>query len=401
MNIKVNALIVDDDERISDSVADTLASLGHAFDIATNQHDAQGLLERNLYDYVLLDLQIPAKPNRGGAHTEFGSNLLRYIQHLKGNGQLPVIVMTGYSADCLDLSTELLANGAREFIAKPFPNKGRTLACVIRKVLGNPTAPRTESTSTGQFPGAELVFFTDRVEICGAPICTRKPSATRWLILNALRERHLNGTYMSLTGQELAKTAQIKESSVAGAIRGLRTNISQVLSSQNITSDGSDVVHNRGAGYQLGPRVRVIDGESSALGAIMDNVPGPDVHNVHNRPVHDVHNLPVHDVHNLPVHDVHNRLVHDVHDVPIPGVHNRAVHDSTTDVLRDADDDVRIEWILQQIQVGRRLKGPDIVERFGCSSKTAYRLLKSLRERGEIQFVGSPRVGFYEHSEER
>ncbi|WP_425618753.1 response regulator [Anatilimnocola sp. NA78] len=379
MNIKVNALIVDDDERISDSVADTLASLGHAFDIATNQHDAQGLLERNLYDYVLLDLQIPAKPNRGGAHTEFGSNLLRYIQHLKGNGQLPVIVMTGYSADCLDLSTELLANGAREFIAKPFPNKGRTLACVIRKVLGNPTVPRTESASTTQFPGAEMVFFTDRVEICGAPICTRKPSATRWIILNALRERHLNGTYMSLTGQELAKTAQIKESSVAGAIRGLRTNISQVLSSQNITSDGSDVIHNRGAGYQLGPRVRVIDGESSALGAIMDNVPG-----------RDVHNSTVHDVHNPRVHDVHN-----------PGVHNRAVHNSTTDVLRDADDDVRIEWILQQIQMGRHLKGPDIVERFGCSSKTAFRLLKSLRERGEIQFVGSPRVGFYEHSEER
>ncbi|WP_425614257.1 response regulator [Anatilimnocola sp. NA78] len=382
MNIKVNALIVDDDERISDSVADTLASLGHAFDIATNQHDAQWLLERNLYDYVLLDLQIPAKPNRGGAHTEFGSNLLRYIQHLKGNGQLPVIVMTGYSADCLDLSTELLANGAREFIAKPFPNKGRTLACVIRKVLGNPTAPRTESALTRQFPGAEMVFFTDRVEICGASICTRKPSATRWIILNALRERHLNGTYMSLTGQELAKTAQIKESSVAGAIRGLRTNISQVLSNQNITSDGSDVIHNRGAGYQFGPRVRVIDGESSVLGAIMDNVPGRDVHN-------------------RTVHDVHNPRVHDVHDVPIPGVHNRAVYDSTTDVLRDADDDVRIEWILQQIQMGRRLKGPDIVERFGCSSKTAYRLLKSLRERGEIQFVGSPRVGFYERSEER
>ena len=58
-----------------------------------------------------------------------------------------VIVMTAYSSDCLDLTTELHAHGASEFIAKPFSNKGRTLASVIRKVLSDqpvivPDAPK-------------------------------------------------------------------------------------------------------------------------------------------------------------------------------------------------------------------------------------------------------------------
>jgi DNA-binding response OmpR family regulator len=53
--------------RYIDSIEDSLFSIGHTHDRATNQHDAQKLLQNNDYGYVLLDLQIPAKPHRGGA----------------------------------------------------------------------------------------------------------------------------------------------------------------------------------------------------------------------------------------------------------------------------------------------------------------------------------------------
>jgi len=145
--MKRKALVVEDDERIIESIEDALFSIGHEHDWVTNQHDAQLRLKESEYDYVLLDLQIPAKPNRGGANREFGCNPLRDIQRIKGRCRTPVIVMTAYSSDCLDLSTDLQANGASEFIAKPFSNKGRTLASVIRKVLCDQTPKRSPRAS--------------------------------------------------------------------------------------------------------------------------------------------------------------------------------------------------------------------------------------------------------------
>ena len=62
--MKPKALVVEDDHRIIESIEDTLFSIGHEHDWATNQQDARRLLKEGEYDYVLLDLQIPAKPNR-------------------------------------------------------------------------------------------------------------------------------------------------------------------------------------------------------------------------------------------------------------------------------------------------------------------------------------------------
>ena len=133
--MKPRALIVEDDERIIDSVEDALFSIGHEHIWVTNQSDAQEALQSGDFAYVLLDLQIPARPNRGGADKQYGINLLADIQRIKGPGQMPVIMMTAYTAECLDLTSELRAAGANEFISKPFKNNGRTLAKVIRKVL--------------------------------------------------------------------------------------------------------------------------------------------------------------------------------------------------------------------------------------------------------------------------
>ena len=77
-------MVVEDDDRIIDTIEDTLFSIGHDHDRATNQYDAQQMLRECEYSYVLLDLQIPAKPNRGGADKEFGCNLLKNIQRIKG-----------------------------------------------------------------------------------------------------------------------------------------------------------------------------------------------------------------------------------------------------------------------------------------------------------------------------
>ena len=131
----MKALVVEDDPTIVEMVEDVLFSLGHEFEVATNQQDAQQLLKSMDFDYVLLDLQIPAKANRGGADKQYGINLLKDIQRMKAPSPPPVIMMTAHLADGFNLSSELQRNGVRECIAKPFSDAARPLSSVILAVV--------------------------------------------------------------------------------------------------------------------------------------------------------------------------------------------------------------------------------------------------------------------------
>jgi two-component system, NtrC family, nitrogen regulation response regulator NtrX len=133
---KYRVLIVEDDERIVSQIEDVLASLGHEHEWAANQADAWKLFESKYFDYVLLDMQIPPDAH-GRALVECGLNFLRAIRKHKGADMPPVIIMTAYAGTCFDMTRSLIANGARDFIAKPFPETGRTLMTVIRGVLGS------------------------------------------------------------------------------------------------------------------------------------------------------------------------------------------------------------------------------------------------------------------------
>ena len=82
MSGKVRALVVEDDLKIREEIEDTLCTLGHDHDWAKSQQDARELLEQNRYDYVLVDLQIPARTGRGFAKIEHGRNLVEQIQQV-------------------------------------------------------------------------------------------------------------------------------------------------------------------------------------------------------------------------------------------------------------------------------------------------------------------------------
>jgi DNA-binding response OmpR family regulator len=140
-------LVVEDDDQIKASVEDTLFSLGHGHVWVTNQADAQEALKTGEFDYALLDLEIPARAG-GDASAEFGLNLLRKIRRTRQADRLPVILMAARRAACVDLFSELMRNGVNECISKPFPNRGRTLASVIRMVLGSVDGQTTWLTVT-------------------------------------------------------------------------------------------------------------------------------------------------------------------------------------------------------------------------------------------------------------
>jgi DNA-binding response OmpR family regulator len=151
--VNPTALVVEDDPLIVPVLEDSLVALHHEYDVAGSQADAEQLLAAKRYDYVLLDLAIPARATSGGASTDFGLLLLEHIRAAHAPSELPVMVMTVRTGECVDLTKRLVAAGANEFISKPFPASGRTLASVIRSVLERPAAPDKgsgDSTTTDE-----------------------------------------------------------------------------------------------------------------------------------------------------------------------------------------------------------------------------------------------------------
>ncbi|MFN6399366.1 MAG: response regulator [Planctomycetota bacterium] len=89
-------------------------------DAVTNVEDAKKQLASTSYSCVLLDLCIPAKPDRGGASEDFGVILLKEIQRIKKPFPPQVYMMTAHTAQGFDLAAKLLRLGVRDFISKPF-----------------------------------------------------------------------------------------------------------------------------------------------------------------------------------------------------------------------------------------------------------------------------------------
>lgn len=122
----MKALVVEDDPSVVEMVEDVLYSLDHEYVWANNLHDARNALDTQDFGYVLLDLEFPTKPNRGlaAASKENGSLFLEYVQKEKGFGQLPVIVMSGHVAYCLNQSNEFREKGPPSSL----PNRSRLKA---------------------------------------------------------------------------------------------------------------------------------------------------------------------------------------------------------------------------------------------------------------------------------
>jgi CheY-like chemotaxis protein len=366
MNTK--ALIVEDDDRIIESIEDTLFSMGHEHDWATNQHDAQQMLRGGEYDYVLLDLQIPAKPNRGGADKEYGLNLLGDIQRIKGQRRLPVIVMTGYSSDCVDLTTELFANGASEFISKPFGNNGRSLATVIRKVLvgGGKPAPAPLATPVPQvadetpdrpFAGGDLTFYSDRAELCGVKIITDMGAGQSLRLLHQLRRQDRQGRFIRLSAEELAKSIDAPGGvgTVTGCVRAIRRNVvSRLAKHCHLLCQADALIRSDEQGYYLREWITVRDTVAAPKSKHVTGGPGPGASDA---PGGQLTGAPV-------VTD------------------GQSVADSEP-ALNE-----RQAWVLTELGRGTLLRRADLERRFSIHARTAKRDLAELNQQGLIEFDG-------------
>jgi HTH domain len=209
-------------------------------------------------------------------------------------------------------------------------------------------------TCTGpkSFDGGNLVFFSDRVELCGVDICSGPRASRRRKILELLRARH-GQKPSAYSGAELAAAAGLAEEQikVAGIIRDIRERITKaLLEHANIVCRDEGVILSGGPGYRLADCITVQNGQ---------------------------------ELQTEPPTDIRDRV--DVPNVPDPHVPN----------VPDEAAQRRRAWILEQLELKNRLQASAVAKRFDCSKKTAKRDLKALKDQGKIEFVGAARTGYY------
>lgn len=265
----------------------------------------------------------------------------------------------------------------------------------IRKETGEPApeedlpASSDASTDTAYVPpvpfaGGDLVFYEDRVELCGVDICSGVRSRSRRITLELLAKQDDRGQFLFYGGDDLEDevAGQGGKGKSAGLIRDLRSNIAERLRSQaNTVCDPKAIILSGGAGYRLSQILSVQWAEPPSCAKSNDIT-----YKCEHESASDVGD------------DVGNELAGDGDDVG-DGVGNNMAGDGD-DVGDELASDgnglvTRKAWILEQLTVGKKLKAGSVADHFNCSMRTAERALTTLKNQGVIEYVGNPRTGYY------
>lgn len=119
----MNVLIVDDNSKY---LKDALPFYGYEVEVACDGIQALKVLEKKIFDIVLLDVMMP---NMDGWQT------LKAIRSNEATKHLPVIMLTAVNEDQKMVAG--LKNGADDYIVKPFilPNLLARMEAVLRRSL--------------------------------------------------------------------------------------------------------------------------------------------------------------------------------------------------------------------------------------------------------------------------
>jgi len=144
-DVSPRVLVVEDEENVRDLLLTVLAENGYRVDAVRSGEEALRQLDQQLYDLVLLDLNLP------GMH---GLNVLGAGPALQTDAQF--IVMTAFGS--IDSAVEAMKLGAVDFIktgggAAPEPDQRRSASSLGRQVAGDAATLRTDRagrTDAGQ-----------------------------------------------------------------------------------------------------------------------------------------------------------------------------------------------------------------------------------------------------------
>lgn len=145
------ALVVDRDAEQRELTAEILESLGHEVHVASSQRDAEHKLDGTLYDYTLVDLDIPLVEGRE-AKVERGLNLICHVVSLPIARRPGIIATTALGRDH-ELCRRAFHAGANDFVKKPYECENEWPAPRVRRLLEH-RATRLRHVITRSSPDA-------------------------------------------------------------------------------------------------------------------------------------------------------------------------------------------------------------------------------------------------------
>lgn len=129
------ALVVDRETEQRELTAELLESLGHHVDFAASQREAEARLEDTLYDYALIDLDIPWDSGRA-PRIERGLNLISHAARLPAARRPGLVATTALGRDH-ELCRRAFHAGADDFLKKPYDHESEWPAPCVRRLLSS------------------------------------------------------------------------------------------------------------------------------------------------------------------------------------------------------------------------------------------------------------------------
>jgi len=148
-------LIVEDEEKLANSLKKGLEENGYNVDIASNGVEGKKLIFSNQYSVIISDIKMPQNS---------GIQMLKAIR--QKNINTPVLMLTAMSL--VEEKLEVYEAGADDYLTKPFDF--RELLVRIRALIKRTSQPVLEEIEILQYSNVELNPATKEVSRAGTPI---------------------------------------------------------------------------------------------------------------------------------------------------------------------------------------------------------------------------------------
>ena len=125
-------LIIDDDPRSVEALKLEVKPLHHEVTVVNDQESAFKLLERNSFDYALVDIRLKAHPRDMAPDIEVGYATIHFLRE-----RFPSIVIIAVTAfdETSEINTQAIKSGADDFWSKNPGGSGEKLLAKIRKLM--------------------------------------------------------------------------------------------------------------------------------------------------------------------------------------------------------------------------------------------------------------------------
>jgi CheY-like chemotaxis protein len=208
-------------------------------------------------DLILLDLEIPVKPE-GPTRRQTGLALLERL--VAQPGTPPIIIITSHGKGQHNLCRDVMQQGAKGFIMKPFDEDPPETQ--IKKVLGNGVSEVAPAQGPLRpFQGGELVAHESHFDLAGVEIGGNRTGTIIRRALTVLAPKPgEKGIRMSAKALSEA-LGNIGEASIRSAINEFRTQCSDKMRAAGWDCDKNDIIETPpGNGYRIKHWITVREG---------------------------------------------------------------------------------------------------------------------------------------------